>query len=137
MWIELWIVIGYYLVGSGLLFKLCSVTSRVNPKIFTTAAFTIKYERFIYEIQFNHRLSNCCFFVDFKNLKKLCVKMKFSGLILTVLLISFAMIAIAEAIDWGKVDIGCTVSCGHYNLCVLRNRNDCRAPSGCDCSRFA
>ena len=39
----------------------------------------------------------------------------------------------------GRVSISCTLRCGSYNWCILRNRDHrrCRRPSGCICNRFA
>lgn len=49
--------------------------------------------------------------------------------------------AIARGIDWGKVDIGCTFSCGRWNVCAFKNWDNpigkCgNPPSGCECFTF-
>uniref|UniRef100_A0A914DUI6 Uncharacterized protein n=1 Tax=Acrobeloides nanus TaxID=290746 RepID=A0A914DUI6_9BILA len=41
-------------------------------------------------------------------------------------------------IEWGKVDLGCTISCGAYWACVFKSNGDsCKSPPSCECREFA
>uniref|UniRef100_A0A914CP72 Uncharacterized protein n=1 Tax=Acrobeloides nanus TaxID=290746 RepID=A0A914CP72_9BILA len=41
-------------------------------------------------------------------------------------------------IDWGQVDLGCTISCGAYWTCIFKtDGKSCKSPPNCECSQFA